>query len=357
MSIARRFYNKTILLTGASGVVGQALLAQLNAYSVICLTHRKLITSPEVSAVPCNISLPQLGLSRVQLKDIAKLSDCIIHTAAVTDFSESEELINSTNVRGLANMLELAEMAEVPFYYISTAFAYSHNRTSGLPENAYSISKREGERLVRESGLPSVIIRPSIVIGDSTSGSIARFQGIYNIVGSLIREFLPILPLLPQAYIDFVPQDIVAKAVVALIDQDCVGEEYWLTAGTQALKVHRVLELIVEFAQSRGITMNPPRLVSADIIDRLIRPAFMSELPKSIKKGFEWFTQVAPYLSSEYPFPTSLPKIETQYGLSPLPSLETSFMRSLEYWANETRLCPNERDKRNRTLLVNTDNS
>jgi nucleoside-diphosphate-sugar epimerase len=336
---------KTILLTGASGVVGQALLAQLNAHSVICLTHRQQITNSGVTSIPCDISLPQLGLTLAQLRNIAERIDCVVHAAAVTDFSESNELINRTNVYGLENMLKLSAIAKVPFYYISTAFAHPQSRTNSPPEHAYTISKRQGEQLVRESGLPNVILRPSIVIGDSKSGLIARFQGIYNIAGSLIREFLPILPLLPEAYVDFVPQDVVAKAIVALIEEDYVEGEYWLTSGTQAIKVQKTLELIVEFAKSRGFAMNSPRLVSTDIVERLIRPAFMSTLPKSINKGFDWFTQVTPYLSSEDPFPTSLPEISAQCGLPPLPNLETAFIHSLEYWAVQTRLCPSARNK------------
>lgn len=352
MNIVSSSYSRTILLTGASGVVGQALLARLHAHSVICLTYRKPIKNPGVTAIPCDISLPQLGLSHAQLRDIAKRIDCIVHAAAVTDFGESDELIHRTNVRGLENMLELAAIAQVPFYYISTAFVRPHNRTDGPPENMYTISKRKGERLVRESRLPGAIVRPSIVIGDSTSGSIARFQGIYNIVGSLFRGFLPILPMLPQAYIDFIPQDVVANAVAGLIEHDCVAGEYWITAGTKALTVRQIADLIVEFAQQRGLKINFPRMVSPDIIDRLILPAFMSDLPKSVKKGFDWFTQVSPYLCNEEPFPMSLPEMETQFGMPPLPNLETAFIHSLEYWANQTKVCSNAKAKEARIQLA-----
>ncbi|GJD19940.1 ketoreductase [Rivularia sp. IAM M-261] len=344
--------KKTILLTGASGVVGQALLARLHSHSVICLTYKKPIANPGVITVPCDISLPQLGLSKTQLKDIAKCIDCIVHSAAITDFAESDELIHRTNVRGLENMLELAAIAKVPFYYISTAFIRPHKRKDSPLEHSYTISKREGERLVKESGLTSAIIRPSIVIGDSTSGQIARFQGIYNIVGSLIRGFLPILPMLPQAYIDFIPQDVVANTVAALIEHDCVAGEYWLTAGTKAMTVRQIADLIVEFGATRGLKINLPRMVNPDIIDRLLRPAFMSELPKSVKKGFDWFTQVSPYLCNEEPFPTSLPEIETRFGVPSLPNQETALMHSLEYWANQTRVCSSAKAKKDRTQLA-----
>ncbi|WP_017655352.1 SDR family oxidoreductase [Fortiea contorta] len=345
-------HKKTILLTGASGVVGQALLDRMNAHSIICLTYRKPITNSGVTTIPCDISLPQLGLSQTQLKDIAKCIDCIVHSAAVTDFGESDELIRSTNVRGLENMLELAAIAQVPFYYISTAFIRPHQRKDAPSEHTYTISKREGERLVRDSGLPHAIIRPSIVIGDSTSGEIARFQGIYNIISSLFRGFLPILPMLPHAYIDFIPQDVVANAIAAIIEHDGVAGEYWITSGNKALTVRQIADLIAEFGKTQGIEINIPRMVSPDIVDRLIRPAFMSELPKSVKKGFDWFAQVAPYLCNEEPFPTSLPEIETGFGIAPLPNLETALTHSLEYWANETKVCSGKKAKKDRAQLA-----
>lgn len=344
--------RKTILLTGASGVVGQALLARLHAHSVICLTYRKPISHPNATTIPCDISLPGLGLSQTQLKDMAKCVDCIVHSAAITDFGETDELIHRTNVRGLENMLELAAIAQVPFYYISTAFIRPHQRKDGPLEHTYTISKREGERLVRESRLPYAIIRPSIVIGDSTSGEIARFQGIYNIISSLFRGFLPILPMLPQAYIDFIPQDVVANAIAGLIEHDCVAGEYWLTSGNKALMVHQIADLIAEFGKNQGIEINIPRMVSPDIVDRLIRPAFMSELPKSVKKGFDWFAQVAPYLCNEEPFPMSLPEMETRFGVAPLPHLETALTHSLEYWASQTRVCSGAKAKKDRVQLA-----
>ncbi len=325
--------NKTILLTGASGVVGQALLAQPHLHSVICLTHKKPVSSPTITAaLSCDVSLPHLGLSYAHLKDIAKRIDCIVHSAAITNFNESDEVIQRTNVCGLENILELAAMAQVPLYYISTAFV--RPRTDGSLEHTYTISKREGERLVQESGLPSVIIRPSIVIGDSKSGRIARFQGIYSIIGAFFKGVLPILPSLPQAYIDVIPQDLVAKSVFALIDNDCVEGEYWITSGKQSLTANQFVELVTGFSRCLGYTLKPPRLVSPDMIERLIRPVFMPALPKSVQKTFARLTQVSPYLSINEPFPTSLPEMETQFGI-PLPSLETALIRSLEYWATE----------------------
>ena len=329
--------NFTILLTGASGVVGQALLSSFSTENVICLVRRVPVTGLNITAVPSDISLPTLGLEQKQWQDIASRIDCIVHSAAVTGFSEDDELVQRTNVTGIKNILELTAAAGVPLYYISTAFLYPPQED----DHAYAASKREGERLVKESGLPATIIRPSIIIGDSRTGAIARFQGIHSVAGAILRGFLPMMPSSPDAYLDFVPQDVLAQAVTALIHEECVGEEYWITAGERAPTVRRVIELITEFAESIGRPIKPPRFVSPDIVDRLIRPAFMSALPPTVQKGFERVLQISSYLKASEPFQTSLPEIISRYTLSPLPDFEAAFVRGLEYWANKTGYAKN----------------
>lgn len=318
-------------------MVGQALLAQLSRSKIICLVRQIPVTGPNVITISCDISLPKFGLSPAQWRDIAERIDCIVHSAAVTDFSESDELIMRTNVQGIENILELARVAQVPLYHISTAFVHLRKQANGTQEDsAYVNSKREGERLVRESGLPSVIIRPSIVIGDSTSGSIARFQGIHSVAGAIIKGFLPMMPASPQAYLDFIPQDVLAQAVVALIDEGNVGQQYWITAGDQSLTVRQTVDAIVEFTRQLGRPIKPPRFATPDIIDRLIRPVFMSALPPTVQKGFDRLIQISSYLNVDEPFPTSLPEIQARNNLPPLPDLKEALMRSLEYWAEVT---------------------
>jgi hypothetical protein len=65
----------------------------------------------------------------------------------------------------------------------------------------------------------------------------------------------------------------------------------------------------------------------------------MSALPRSVKRGFDWFAQVAPYLSSEEAFPCSLPALTQQFNIPSLPVLENSLMHSLEYWGEQSRFC------------------
>ncbi|MDQ3920451.1 MAG: SDR family oxidoreductase [Acidobacteriota bacterium] len=329
--------HKKIFLTGASGVVGRALLSRMESHSVVSLVRPTTKSVPTTATVVGDISLPRFGLSSEQFSDLAKRIDCIVHAAAVTDFGSPDELLLRTNVDGLNSVLELAATADVPLYHISTAFVRPVQAGgTGCREPAYAFSKREGERRVRQSGLRSVIIRPSIVIGDSESGRIARFQGIHSVIGAVMNGFMPLLPASPHAYIDCIPQDTLAEAILALIEDGRDSGEYWITAGTRSLTIGRIGEIVKEFTSRIGSSFSLPRFVSADMVDRLLRPAFMSALPPALCKRFERLLEISAYLCIDDPFATSLPDLQSCLNLRPLPDLETAFARGLAYWADAT---------------------
>ena len=55
--------RRTVLLTGASGVVGSALLERLRDFDVVCLVHCAPVSGPDVTAVPGDIAEPAFGLA------------------------------------------------------------------------------------------------------------------------------------------------------------------------------------------------------------------------------------------------------------------------------------------------------
>jgi nucleoside-diphosphate-sugar epimerase len=299
------------------------------------------VVGPNVISISCDVAEPYFGLDRARLREISNGLDCIVHAAAVTDFAKPDELIMRTNVRGVENALELAALAQVPLYHISTAFVREKaDKTAGKAterDPAYVLSKREGERLVRESGLPNMIIRPSIVIGDSTSGMISRFQGFYSVIGAIFRGLLPILPTVPEALIDFIPQDVMANAVVELIEHEYIGKEVWLTSGNRALTMQQIISIGAEVAVNLGYKVAPPKLIHPDTFNRLVRPVFLSAFPKYVQRGLERLAKVTAFMSTEQQFPTSLPKIASDFGWMSLPDVENSFARSFEYWMAMTK--------------------
>ena len=327
--------QRTILLTGASGVVGSALLTRLSRHRVICLTHR-VIPAGAAEVVRGDLRRPGLGLDAHIRRKLAREVDVVIHCAAATDFSTGTQATWELNVEGTYHLLQFAVDAAAVLHYLSTAFVSrtESSRTDAgeatADPHAYLASKRAAEQLVRDSGMPGTILRPSVVIGDAATGAIARFQGLHMLALALVRNSVPLLPVRPEARVDAVSQDVLAGAVAALIDHDVRGGEYWITAGRAALTAHRVVDLIVEVGNRVGLDVRAPRLVDPEMVDRLVRPAFIEFLPPAARRRFDDMLAMTALVADADAFPATLAEIP---DCLPIESgqLVSAFDRSIGY--------------------------
>src|SRR6266567_4987191 len=74
--------RRTVLLTGASGVVGRALLPRLRDFDVVCLVHRSPVSGPNVTTVLGDIARPMFGLAEQAYAELAAKVGAVIHCAA-----------------------------------------------------------------------------------------------------------------------------------------------------------------------------------------------------------------------------------------------------------------------------------
>jgi nucleoside-diphosphate-sugar epimerase len=335
MITAPRTDTKTVLLTGASGVVGSALLRELGDCDVLALVHRQPPPGPVAGTLRGDLTRPRLGLDRRELRQLASRVDAVVHCAAAVNFNAGQDVAEAVNVTGTANMLELARMADAPLYYVSTAFVARADKVDAEQgPGVYIASKRAAEQAVRDSGLPAVLIRPSVVSGDSETGEIAGFQGFHHLCGAAIRGMLPMLPVPDCASIDFLPQDVVARCIADIVARGEREGERWLTAGASALGVERIVDLIVDAADEHGQPIARPKLVDPELMDRLIRPVFLGSLPRDLQRKFDQLLAMMPLFYSEERFPSSLDDLDRGVRGE---ELEGALTRSLRYWAEEKR--------------------
>ena len=318
--------HRKLFLTGASGVVGRALLKQLPADQVICLTHREPVSLAGVETIRGNISERRLGLAEDCFGALANRIGGIVHAAAVTKFSQPAEQIFAVNVGGARQVLELAQAAGVPLYFVSTAFVHPvRDLTGSAVSNAYEESKLCAEDIIRSSGHPATIVRPSIIVGDSRTGEIERFQGFHLILELALRRRVTWLPGTADSYIDFIPQDAVADIILGLVRAGVVNRDYWLTAGARALRLRHLIALVVANAsQIFGHPITPPHLVGADVFERFLRSKLLTAQPAAKRIAYKQLSHYARYLSIVEPLPTSLPSL-------PYDSDQT-FASNVRYW-------------------------
>ncbi|SFT36932.1 Nucleoside-diphosphate-sugar epimerase [Actinopolyspora lacussalsi subsp. righensis] len=321
-----------ILITGASGAVGSALLRELDdTEEVIALTHHKPV---DTTSVRGDATRPWLGLHPAEYRELAAKVDVVVHCAAAVNFSASHEHLHRVNVVGTGHVLRFVADAGARLVHGSTAFVARAG--DGTPFDAYAATKATGETLVRESGLPACIARISTVIGD-----VPRLQAFHYLLGFALSGQLPFLPCTPGTRVDLVPRDAVAAALAALAhDHDARGD-HWLTAGPAALPMERVIEIAIDAAAARAQDDEELRDIDQTIFHtRLIDPAVASTvltavLSRSSSSAAPSVIERAANLMAAYdnaePFPTSLGRIPSGPPAPTVESSETALRHLTDY--------------------------
>lgn len=205
---------KTLLVTGATGFFGGHFLRYLLRCGndrIVALTRSTRDTPAgarlanlerlhpgRIRHIEGDLGQPVLGLSREEIARLSEEVDEIWHFAAVTRFEEilRDEILR-VNVEGTRNLLVLAKLLPRMgrFHHVSTAYAAGNwVGQRAVPEarlrrptsfkNPYEESKYLAEEIVAESGLPAVVYRPSIILGETVSG-LCDAQTVYNVAKML----------------------------------------------------------------------------------------------------------------------------------------------------------------------------
>jgi nucleoside-diphosphate-sugar epimerase len=212
-----------------------------------------------VRVVEGDISQPGLGLSESAKRQIVSATDEIWHCAASLSFQqEDRDEIFRMNVDGTRHVLDLVQQTKYRrLQHVSTAYIAGNRNDLALEseinvgqtfKNAYEESKCAAELLIaeeqRKAAIVASVYRPSIVIGDSKSGRVTHFHGVYAFIRALwaalerLRRRMPHsgsvrLPLrvlgVENQTLNFVPIDYVADGMISISRRpDSVGGTYHL---------------------------------------------------------------------------------------------------------------------------------
>ncbi len=163
----------TILVTGATGALGSLMLLRLLAqgHTVVCLVRPKGSLSPQarvrqivgrnrkVHVITGDVTQPRCGIADLDRERWCNGVDMIVHAAASISFDQIDaQDTRTTNITGVQNVLELAEVLNVwDIRHISTAyvagdaeyFAEEQTFVGQCWRNPYEESKLVGETMMR----------------------------------------------------------------------------------------------------------------------------------------------------------------------------------------------------------------
>lgn len=218
-----------VLLTGITGNLGFEIAHSLNERMV------------EVVPVVRNVSLlTSLCLStdnvivgdliENEIKVTSSDIDCIVHSAGNVHFEKAGD----TNSNMMLSVITIAKDLGVPIYYVSTAFLWRSHGNKDRLRNAYEKDKYHSEELLRNSGVPHTIFRPSVLVGHSQTGLLRNWSGYYLLAG----KFLEAASLAGTKKIRFpvltgtsnmVPVDQAAEAIVGRVLKQQLGKLIYVT--------------------------------------------------------------------------------------------------------------------------------
>jgi dTDP-4-dehydrorhamnose reductase len=215
-----------VLVTGAGGLLGQKLCAQLGSHPSF-----ELLGAVRKPAESHQIDLAQMDITDAQsVKRVFSFfkPQVVVNCAAMTQVDECEvkrEECRLANVTGVQNLVHACESVGCRLIHISTDFIFdgSHgpldeNAEPG-PVNYYGQTKLEGELLVRKCNTPWAILRTVLVFGVTEDPSRSN---IVLWVKSSLEQGKPIRVVNDQYRTPTLAEDLAAGVVLA-IEKEATG--------------------------------------------------------------------------------------------------------------------------------------
>jgi nucleoside-diphosphate-sugar epimerase len=297
-----------VLLLGATGVVGAALRQALSEWGRVSLT-----AASSRGDVGAGVLAWRAGREEAPATLTRTRWDVVINSAARTDWNLPADEVWQSNVASVSALAPLVS-ADTHVIHLSTAFAPGRDGTVSSAEladyrNTYEWSKAAAERLVVERFGPATILRPPLIIGDSRTGAVARFSGIYQLISCAMLGLMPVCVAEPGATMQIVPVDAVVAEVLAAIDRGRPGATTTASmgAGSDAPTVEKSIQLTFDAintwrnARALADAVAPP-LIEPDRWTRFFLPFGRGELTARQLDVIDKLAAFRPYMTGAASF-------------------------------------------------------
>ena len=219
---------KRVLLTGATGLVGQYLVRDLlraGIKLVVVIRGQAGVSGRQRLAkilsnwdrdggeplgrpvcLEGDLTRDGLGLDDEAIRWISQNCGTVLHNAASLSFVGADRAKEPwlSNFTGTRNVLDLCQRTGIAdYHHVSTAYVCGKRSGRVFEEdldcgqqfrNDYEQSKFEAEKLVRSADFleAPTIYRPAIIVGDSRTGFTSTYHGLYSYLQfvCLLREYM-----------------------------------------------------------------------------------------------------------------------------------------------------------------------
>jgi thioester reductase-like protein len=309
-------------VTGYPGFIGKRLVRRLAEQARGTETRLVLLVQPKsaraarvdlaaegiaAEVVEGDVEQMHLGLSGAEFKSLAREVTDVWHLAARSVLAASRDELRRVNVEGTRNVIDLAAAARRlrRLNHFSTAYV-SGDRVGVILEdelavgqrfhNPYEETKFQAELLVRraQADLPATVYRPSIVVGDSRTGEIDRFEGPYALAILLVASPLAVpLPLPGDAVapLNVVPVDFVVDAALAIGEDPAGAGRTVHLVDPSPLSARRVYEMIAARAGRRL----PGVSVPARVLQAVLQLPVLERLTRAHRPAIDYVSHLAIY--------------------------------------------------------------
>ncbi len=215
-----------VLVTGASGLLGSKLVAELvsRGYEVVAIHNRNPVMLEHEKLVKIKLDIT----NRTLLEDLILRArpDVIIHCAAYTDVDGCErdkEWAWRVNVEATRSIVRAARVVRSYLIYVSTDYVFDGEkgmyREDDVPNpvNYYGLTKLIGEELVRASDLLYTIVRPSAIYGvGGSKKSFAEYVAEKLSRGERVRALV-------DQFVSPTHNTLLAKTIVEIVEMRPMG--------------------------------------------------------------------------------------------------------------------------------------
>lgn len=233
--------RRRVVITGASGNVGTALLRKLAAANTDYEIHGIVRRAPPRADAYRVARWHQLNLAdpRVvtHLQRLFRKAHCVVHLAWAVQPTRNPRYLDAVGVDGSSTVLTAAHAANVRhLVYLSSAGTYAAAPgqrvdeswlTTGVPTSAYSRAKSAVETLLDDygrtgDGMPITRLRPGLIVQRDAAASIRRSAFPAYLHPRWLR-LLPVIALDRSLQVPVIHADDVADACVRAMERRAVG--------------------------------------------------------------------------------------------------------------------------------------